>query len=571
MKVSFVPLLVAVVSLPGEARAQLFRPPSDDQRKVAEGYEPAPLALPALERRGPVVALRLRFYADEEYRAAGGARWQDRVRAQIGNVNRVLEPALGVRLEADGFKRWTRKGAGMKLGEALAELRQIDPGLDVDWVVGLVTPAPLLTVSMHELGMAERLGRHFVLRGMSDLEESRMFDKAFDLMEKAERDGLYARRKAHKEVAVFLHEWGHTLGALHTDDPTNIMCASYSRKVSTLAPIDVMLLGTALAARIDARGKETLDWSGLMRFLAENTSPHWRKSDRDELLASLRAGPVWAIGPGAKASGAAAPIPADGGAFERARESLKAAEGHARGNDVSRALSALRAGEEQAERVANAGDRGRLVLWAAQLHAHLGAVTWAEAALERAGPGAEADKLRPSIERLRRAVGLPRARARFSLPPEREAGLVALFWELTALVNGQKREARDRIAAAQREYPNAPGLAMLSCELDVRAGRARAAQKACAAALAGMEDFPRAHYLLAHTRLATGAVAAAVAPLRRAIELDPGERSAWLTLADVYRKLGRRDELKALLLAQERAEAAATAAPADKAEAGAQP
>jgi Tfp pilus assembly protein PilF len=86
-----------------------------------------------------------------------------------------------------------------------------------------------------------------------------------------------------------------------------------------------------------------------------------------------------------------------------------------------------------------------------------------------------------------------------------------------------------------------------------------------------MEDFPRAHYLLAHTRLATGAVAAAVAPLRRAIELDPGERSAWLTLADVYRKLGRRDELKALLLAQERAEAAATAAPADKAEAGAQP
>jgi len=51
----------------------------------------------------------------------------------------------------------------------LVELARLDPGLDVDWVVGLVSPLPLVSMSFHDLGWAEVPGRHFVLRGMSSI------------------------------------------------------------------------------------------------------------------------------------------------------------------------------------------------------------------------------------------------------------------------------------------------------------------------------------------------------------------------------------------------------------------
>jgi predicted Zn-dependent protease len=87
---------------------------------------------------------------------------------------------------------------------------------------------------------------------------------------------------------------------------------------------------------------------------------------------------------------------------------------------------------------------------------------------------------------------------------------------------------------------------VLSCEIELRQGRVRQGQKACAHALSVMNDIPRAHYLLGHAKLQTGARDGAAESLRRAIELDPKEAAPYQTLAELYRHTGQKQQLASL-------------------------
>src|SRR5687768_3794576 len=94
-------LLAAVA--PGVRADNPLSPGLDEQRGRARQYEPAALTPPGLST-GRVVTVKIRFYADPDYRA-GLFRWADRVKAQLSHLNQFLEPGFGVRLEAESFRR----------------------------------------------------------------------------------------------------------------------------------------------------------------------------------------------------------------------------------------------------------------------------------------------------------------------------------------------------------------------------------------------------------------------------------------------------------------------------------
>src|SRR3954465_8445157 len=126
-------LLVALAFLAAPVAAnQLQKNEYQMQREQAQKYEPAPLLTPQRMGGGGVVTLRIRFYADSEYRASG-LRWQERTKQELAELNRIVEPAFGGRFEAESFPRWERQGGSGQLEPVLAELIRIDPGADVDW------------------------------------------------------------------------------------------------------------------------------------------------------------------------------------------------------------------------------------------------------------------------------------------------------------------------------------------------------------------------------------------------------------------------------------------------------
>jgi predicted Zn-dependent protease len=222
------------------------------------------------------------------------------------------------------------------------------------------------------------------------------------------------------------------------------------------------------------------------------------------------------------------------------------------------ALAAARVASTLVERRAQKNDDAWVGV--AAIHRQLGTLSQAEVALRRAGLAKGVEVEAAALARTRRFLGLPAGNPNFAPSPDEELAYGEAFRRANDLGAEKKLgEAKAVVEAALRRFPQGPGLHVLACEIALRQGRAAAAAKACAAGLDLMEDQPRAHYLTANAKLAQGQSAAAIASLRRAIALDPKENVYWSTLGEVYRSLGRRKELSALLADQAEAQAAAGA------------
>ncbi len=180
--------------------AACWRSPRDLQRDYAQSLRPARIGA-ASPFSGPSRALRIRVHADPEYQAQT-PRWSDRIEAQIDRANAALEPQFGVRLEVQSVRTWQRSDRFERLDQALAELAAVDPGADVDWVIGFLPALGFASATLEQLGMGALFGRHFVLRAMFSLEETRAFEAAFDLVPREEREALLRERRLHKETAV---------------------------------------------------------------------------------------------------------------------------------------------------------------------------------------------------------------------------------------------------------------------------------------------------------------------------------------------------------------------------------
>jgi hypothetical protein len=201
----------------------------------------------------------------------------------VADSDRVLGASLGLHLEVEETKPWSLD-ADEHLDSALAALRRDDPGDDVDGVVGLIGALPRPTESLHEVGYAEVLGKHLVVRAASRLGEHDAVDRAPTELSDDERDRVVRARRRHRAEAVFLHELGHVLGALHEADVTSLMHPAYDEKMNAFGDDAVILMRLAL----DEADRPAVVRAQLAYLRAAKTSA-WAPGERDLAITRLEA------------------------------------------------------------------------------------------------------------------------------------------------------------------------------------------------------------------------------------------------------------------------------------------
>ncbi len=521
---------------PGLFDFQKWQTPGGREKDAAGQLLPGRFDLtPMAGLPAEVRTLRVRFYADRDYRML--LRWQTRLRAQVKRINAVAEPVFAVRFEVESVREWDRSHTGAPLEPILSELETLDPGREVDCVIGLVTPMRGVATSVHAIGNARLLSRHMVMRAMDDEQEILALDREFKLLDINERQNLYDARKAHKEVVVFLHEWGHTLGLLHHGELSVIMNPNYDERQSGFSDFEQRLIALVVQTRLQHPNDQFPEGAVLESLLADVPPEEGSDKERAELLDAVRA----------RSHSVAAAA--------RDRDALPTGAGltAAEIEGYNRALNAYRADQlEQAwtdvgptfARLATAKPPIDAALYrqAAAFAVNLGALASAESLLARLDPGdAEAGKLTAGIETQRHRLALPAAASeeKAALPPAREVSYVAAFRAISrALDQGDDAKARAQLPALTAAFPDAPGVDLIACELDARARGAKTraqAGKRCEAALAKYAGATRALALLALMAANDHHDTVAEKHLRRAIHLDPADPGPWRMLADLYR------------------------------------
>jgi hypothetical protein len=200
----------------------------------------------------------------------------------VEDATAVLEPALGLRLEVERLEPWSMESDD-DLHAALAALESAERGDGVDLVVGLVGALPHQTDSLHEAGLATLLGKHIVLRAASRSGEYDNIDRTFDQLSVEERAKILRQRKRHRALAIFLHEVGHCLGALHDSDPRSLMGRTYGPKVSEFEPSTLALMHVALEA-----GDKKAVARGQLQILEGPATNDWLPVERDAEIVALR-------------------------------------------------------------------------------------------------------------------------------------------------------------------------------------------------------------------------------------------------------------------------------------------
>ncbi len=258
------------------------------QQRYARSLRPA-----QLQRVRPnsqaLRSLKLRVYADPDYRAQNQG-WRGTLNELVGNANQMLGGVFAAELKVETAQEWNRVCTLADLDACLAELVVLDAGEADVWVLGLVGSMPQLTRKFDDLGRAEVPGRHMILRGMSDLDERDGVEQ-LDRISPADRRAIVRQRREHKGTVVLLHEWAHTLGAHHEQEPGWILHASYDQDQSEYPPASIAIMRGMLEAQL---AKLPLaEQQERYRTLIEQHAGGWEPKDRALALASVtpRSGP----------------------------------------------------------------------------------------------------------------------------------------------------------------------------------------------------------------------------------------------------------------------------------------
>ncbi|HLK88539.1 MAG TPA: hypothetical protein VKZ18_01520 [Polyangia bacterium] len=531
---------------PGMFDFEHWKSPVTRERESAGRLAPVGFDLtPAVAPDAAPRTIRVRVYADSDYRSLV-MRWQARLRGQLGHVNAVTGPVFAVRFEVESFRSWDRSHVGVGMEAITKELTALDPAREVDLVLGLVTPARGVENSFHVLGEAPTPGHHIVLRGMDDEQEGVALDREYQLLSADERGKLYSDRKAHKEVVLFLHEWGHSAGLLHQDDRAMIMNPSYDPRQAAFGAFDKQVLALVIDKRLALPAEAFPESADLLKLYERAPVGVGSDRDRAEVIAFLRQASMRSGRPGPPGAGPSAVTglaSADVEAFNAAIDAARGGRPEEAWKILAPVVERLRAGSTgpAAKQKADAWTR------VARLAAGIGALTVAEEAIGQVPRGgAEIEKIAADVETTRQRIALPSG-GKSGVAPEREPAYVAAFWATSDLVaSGDLKGARARLDGFAAAYPDTAGADVLACELELRAKHAAAANKRCEAALAKFRFAARAHYLLGLGAARAGRAAVAEQHLQEAIHIDPQDAGAWRTLADVYRSEGARGRLEAL-------------------------
>lgn len=232
---------------------------------------------------------RVRVYASPAY-AAENVDHQHEIRALVEAADHVLVPTTGARLVIDRIDSWDA-GTEEDLERALDALHAKDPATDVDWVVGFVGATAKASDSFRDVGRADNPGKYFVVRAASRLADQLGADRAFDKLSQDERSRVVAARKEHRALSVFLHELGHSLGAVHEIDASSVMRPAYDKDMAGFTPESLALIRPSLARRSEPVTNETDEAlaTELIAVLEGPMAKAWVPADRDTMLAHLRA------------------------------------------------------------------------------------------------------------------------------------------------------------------------------------------------------------------------------------------------------------------------------------------
>jgi predicted Zn-dependent protease len=568
------------------------------ERKATDVSKLGPATLEAKKpREGEPREAKVRIWVDAGVRAL--PNWKEDINDQIDYAGQLLTPLLGVRLKVEAFKDWNRAGDPR---EALKELAAADDGKETIWVIGFVTPGDAASKAMGELGDAQLLGKHVVVRGWAEKPEADALSAGLPDLKPAERHEVLAAHRRHKQTVVLLHFIARTLGAVAETDPTWIGNPAYSPKQAAFADRTRDLMQIAIDRKLSdeplaAIAKELLekitkeDWGG------------WVSGDRDDVTKQLTA-----IVNAGKQGQSAPDVPmAALEQFERikvlARKGdtanamaeldnlLIAYPGNAAIYQLKCELLLLKPGvKDKSARAACArvselapsdpsphfavaaalvrekdvaGARAELVQAATKIeslkqgaseqwkkligfYTQLGSLTWTEEVMVKAN--LDGGPMAAEINSTRARYGVPRG-AKF-VKPEDEAALVNAVRESLGLVYASKyAEATKKLADGEKRWRGAPGFAAVRCDLALRQAQLAAARAACAKALATDPNESWALYLsgvIALKDTSANGTRAGIENLKKAIAVDPELGQAWRTLAKAYARAKDKDALDEL-------------------------
>jgi hypothetical protein len=235
----------------------------DYQRGSAEMLRPAEVrpatADPASGATRSLRVLRVRAWADPGFRAHE-PRWAEAIPEQLRRVNAVLEPDFDIRLEVVAVQPWApRVDVDRAPCDGLDELARHDPARDVDWVVGWTGPVPETRVR-DQIGCARAFSPYFVVRAMESTADVEWVEN-WDALTPEEREAMRWEHRSHKETSTFLHEWAHTLGAVHECVSKWLMAPEYTVLASRFSPESARLVRLGLAHRSAQTAETVRAWA----------------------------------------------------------------------------------------------------------------------------------------------------------------------------------------------------------------------------------------------------------------------------------------------------------------------
>jgi len=560
------------------------------ERKVADLSDLVPATLEATKpKEGDPREAKIHVWVDGNIRRL--PQWKEKITDQLDYAGQLLTPLLGVRLKVEGFKDWDRAG-GSEPGVALESLKAVDDGKEAAWVIGYIAPAETAGKTMSDLGAAELLGRHIIVRGWATKPETDAIAATLPDLNAAERSEVIAGHERHKQTVVLLHMLGKTLGAINDSDPSWIQNPIYSKNQRTVSERNRDLMQMSVDHRISDDPTEAVAHELLERIEKENWGG-WVGPARDETVAQLRA-----IVTAGKAGQAADEVPvAAVEQFERIKTLAQRGELPTASTELDNLLIAYpgnatmyalkcqlqlvkpgvkdpgaravctRAAELApsdptphfvvAEALVKANDltaaRQELLIASKKIaglksgadaqwqrligiYNGMGALTWTEEALVAAK--LEQDPLAVEIASTRSRYGIPRNAK--GIKPEEEAQLVSAVRGALTLANGTKYgDAIKAINAGEKKWPASPGFATVRCDLELRKANLGAAKAACAKALSLDPNTSWALYLsgvIEMKNTSAAGTAKGIERLKKTIEVDPNLKQAWRTLSKAYQR-----------------------------------
>lgn len=152
----------------------------------------------------------MRVYAGADYRMRL-LDWRAEAQRTVVSASGILQSGADTRLELVEIIEWNRSGG--ELDKTLTTLRLLDPGADVDLVVGLIDAPAERSDRAAELVGYDLLGKHLVLRSYARQAESEALGSELAALSEAAQDQVLAKRAHHKQSVLLASGIAHLFGA----------------------------------------------------------------------------------------------------------------------------------------------------------------------------------------------------------------------------------------------------------------------------------------------------------------------------------------------------------------------